>query len=200
MFDFVCIIECYFKILHNIKMKIPKQLPQFEKPALFISAGEYEAKFYIAQNGILEKTAHIKMPPRKEAKEKQGFIGKRAAKKDLASVSHKGRYLEDLKRKFKREVHRVIHKTLAEYKLKEIYIFAPVYAVRRIESQLDKSERKNIRMRFFKEDTKFNALNMVVRSWEEEQKEVFPGSVAKNSAKKILKKPKIKNGRKHKVI
>jgi hypothetical protein len=69
-------------------MKIPKQLPQFEKPALFISAGEYEAKFYIAQNGILEKTAHIKMPPRKEAKEKQGFIGKRAAKKDLASVSH----------------------------------------------------------------------------------------------------------------
>ncbi len=89
---------------------------------------------------------------------------------------------------------------MAEYKLKEIYIFAPVYAVRRIESQLDKSERKNIRMRFFKEDTKFNALNMVVRSWEEEQKEVFPGSVAKNSAKKILKKPKIKNGRKHKVI
>ncbi len=64
-------------------MKIPKQLPQFEKPALFISAGEYEAKFYIAQNGILEKTAHIKMPPRKEAKEKQGFIGKRAAKKTL---------------------------------------------------------------------------------------------------------------------
>lgn len=187
-------------VLSDTAMKISKQFPQFAKPALFVSAGEYEAKFYVAHRGELKLVRKMEMPPREEAKEKQGFIGKKTARPGLAAVSHRGRYVEDLKGKFKRKVHDVIHDILAEYKLKEIYVFAPKYVFSRIEGALSKSERKKIRMRFFEEDTKFNALNMVVRFWEEEQKEVFPRPEPKNAAKKILRRPKIKNGRKHRVI
>jgi len=85
-------------------MKIPKNLPQFEKqPALFVASGEYEAKFYLALNGILDLKAEIKMPPRQEAREKQAFIGIKGEKRGLASVSHQGAYLEDLKKKFSEE-------------------------------------------------------------------------------------------------
>lgn len=174
-------------------MKISKTLPQFEKnAALFISAGEYEAKFYIAQDGILELNRKIRLEPRSDAKEKQAFTGKKAAQKHLTSVSHKGRYIEDLKRRFKKEVHGIIHDILAEYRLKEIYIFAPKYAARRIEKCLDKSERKNIRMEFFEEDTKFNALNMIRKFWDKEQEKVFSRPKPRGAAKKILSKPRIK--------
>lgn len=143
-------------------MKIPQKLPQFELfPALFITSGEYEVRFYIAFKGEINENESIKMSPRDEAKEKQAFTGHKAGMQDLTSVSHHGNYIEDLKRKFSRKVHAKIHDLIAEYKLEEIYIFAPKYVTRRILDGLDKSEQKKVRMQFYKEYTKYSPLNLL---------------------------------------
>lgn len=87
-------------------MKISKTLPQFERfPALFIASGEYEARFYVAFEGEISEKDTLRMSPRDEAKEKQAFTGHRAGMQDLSSMSHHGNYVEDLKRKFARNVH-----------------------------------------------------------------------------------------------
>jgi len=141
--------------------QIPRNLPQFEKPALFVSSGEYEANFYLVFMGKMIKKEQIKMPPREEAKEKQGFVGRKGGMQSLSAVSHHGAYIEDLKKKFQKIVHRKIHDFIAEFKLEEIYLFAPRYASKRIIDGLDKSEQKKVRMKFFKELTKINPLEMI---------------------------------------
>lgn len=143
-------------------MKISQKLPQFERfPALFITSGEYEAHFYLAFSGEIEEKNVIKMSPRDEAKEKQAFTGHKAGMMDLSSVTHHGNYIEDLKMKFARSVHESIHDLISEYKLEEIYLFAPKYVAKRLLSGLDKSEQKKVRMQFYKEYTKYSPINLI---------------------------------------
>lgn len=143
-------------------MQIPKNLPQFENyPTLFISSGEYEASFYLAQNGLIEKMKSIKMAPREEAKEKQAFIGRKGGMSSLSAVSHHGAYLGDLKKKFQKKVHAATHDFLAEYPIHEICLFAPRYAATRIMAGLDKSEQKKVRMQFYKEYTKSSPISLL---------------------------------------
>lgn len=152
-------------------MKIPKKLPQFEGfPALFIASGEYEALFYIAKDGNIDLIRSIKKPPREEASEKQAFVGKKSGMLDLVAVSHKGAYIEDLKMKFARNVHNLIHDIVATYKLEEIYLFAPKYASQRIIRGLSFPEKEKIRMRFFGEYTKQSPLFMIETFFEEIEK------------------------------
>lgn len=143
-------------------MKISNKFFQFENyPGLFITSGEYEAHFYLAFKGNLKLINKIKMPPRENAKEKQGFIGKRGTMQNLAAVSHRENYLQELKSKFSKKIHEVIHSILAEYKLEEIYIFAPKFVTKRIMNDLDKTEQKKIRMQFYKEYTKENPIKLI---------------------------------------
>lgn len=176
--------------MKNKPKKIPKNLPQFEKlAALFISAGEYEAKFYVALDGKINNETEIKLPPREEAKDKQGFIGKRATRPNLASVSNRGRYNEDLKRKYADKIHKVIHDMIAKYKLKEIYITAPKYVSNRIIRNLDKEEKKKVRMKFYHQYTKLNPLKMLIFFNEQEQNAIRKRIPPTAEEIKILKKP-----------
>lgn len=150
--------------------QIPQNLPQFEKPALFVSSGEYEANFYLVFMGKMARKEQIKMPPREEAKEKQGFVGKKGGMKSLSAVSHHGAYIEDLKKKFQKQVHAKIHDFIAEFKLEEIYLFAPRYVSKRIIDGLDKSEQKKVRMKFFGEYIKENPLSLIKKFQEEIEK------------------------------
>ncbi|HEX8974690.1 MAG TPA: host attachment protein [Patescibacteria group bacterium] len=164
-------------------MKISQKLPQFERfPALFITSGEYEAHFYVAFQGKIEEKKLLKMNPREEAKEKQGFIGHKGGQQNLASVSHHGNYIEDLKMKFCRDAQKKIRDMIAEYKLGEIYIFAPKYVAKRIMDALGKPEQKKIRMQFYKEYTKHSPLKLL----EDFQKQVeeIQALVAKTPEKK----------------
>jgi len=143
-------------------MKIPKKLPQFEGlPVIFVASGEYEARFYVAHKGEINLKESLKMEPREEAREKQAFTGHKAGMLDLSSVSHHGNYIEDLKMKFARSVHSIIHNLIAEYKLKEIYLFAPKYVITRILDGLGAEDKKKIRMQFYKEYTKDGPLKLV---------------------------------------
>ncbi len=174
-------------------MKIPKNLPQFEKyPALFAASGEYEAKFYVAYKGNLELKKTLKMPPREEAREKQGFITSSSAPAGLGAVGHKGSYIEDLKKKFAKKIHTAIHDLNADYHLNEIYFFAPRYVVDRAIKKLDKAEQKKIRMKFYIECAKTSPLEMIKTFWKEAQSAIASKIKLKTEEEEILKKPRIK--------
>lgn len=148
-------------------MQIPKNLPQFsDSPSLFISSGEYEAHFYLAHKGILEELESFKMAPREEAREKQGFITESKGK-SLGAVSHRGAYVEDLKRKFKARVDYTIHNLMDEYQFRSIYLFAPEYVAKRIVKGLEPSEEEKIKIKFFGEYTKLHPLKLLKMFWEQ---------------------------------
>lgn len=162
-------------------MKISNKFPQFERfPALFITSGEYEAHFYLASKGEMKLERTLKLSPRENAKEKQAFEGQRVGDRMLSSFTNRGRYVEDLKRKFSRQAHEVIHDVLAKERLEEIYIFAPKYVARRIMDGLDKQEQKKVRMQFYKEYTKENPIKLI---------EIFQNEVTKIQ-KEIMESPR----------
>ncbi|MCX6765672.1 MAG: hypothetical protein NT136_01790 [Candidatus Moranbacteria bacterium] len=174
-------------------MQIPKNLPQFKDyPTLFVSSGEYEARFYLALDGKLEEKNTIKMPPREEAREKQGFIGISWGQARVGALSHHGQYIADLKRKFARRAHTAIHDLLAGYRIREIYLFAPRYVAERLTAKLDKAEKKKIKMKFPGEYTKISPLEMIKMFWKDSQAAVNPKEPLKNEVKKILKKLRIR--------
>lgn len=174
-------------------MQIPKNLPQFKSPALFVASGEYEADFYLAHRGLLEKKEELKMPPREEAREKQGFIAHKGGMQDLSSVSHHGAYVEDLKRKFQRRTAEIIHDFINTHHLQEIYLFAPDYVVEKIASELNHDDQKKVRMKFSTECTKINPLEMIEMFQKEIEAAIaIKKAPLKKEEEKILKKPKIK--------
>lgn len=152
-------------------MQIPKKLPQFEKPALFIASGEHEAVFWLAFHGTIIKKEWLFLNPREEAREKQGYVFKSKGKK-LGATTHHERYREDLKKKFQKQIHRLIHSFIAEYKIDEIYLFAPNYIMQNIMRGLEKTEQKKVRMKFGKEYTKENPLKMVNLFYREIQRSI----------------------------
>lgn len=130
-------------------MQIPQNLPQFEVfPAVFLVSGQFESVFYLANKGQLNEINRIKMTPRDEAKEKQGFTGHKAGMFDLSSVSHQGRYLEDLKMKFTQKNRALIHDLILTHRPEEICLFAPRYVQNRILESLNKNEKSQVRMCF----------------------------------------------------
>jgi hypothetical protein len=160
-------------------MKISKKLPQFEGfPVLFVVSGEYEALFYVAQDGNIDLIRSIKKSPREDAHEKQAFVGKKSGMFGPVAVSHHGAYIEDLKLKFARNVHSVIHDIIATYKLKEIYLFAPRYASQRIMKGLSVPEKEKIRMRFFGEYTKNDPAFIIEKFFEETEKVKFAQKIS----------------------
>ena len=172
-------------------MKIPKIMAQFDqRPALFMASGEYEAKFYLALNGEISLINTLKMPPREEAREKQAFVGIKGGRYGLAAVSHKGGYIEDLKKKFARKVHGVIHDILAKYDIMEIHFFTPRFVSERVIQKLDKSERKKVKLIISKEFTKKNPLEMIKILSQQEEQLTKPVSPIKKEAEKILRNKK----------
>lgn len=151
------------------EMQIPKKLPQFEKPALFIASGEYEASFWLAFHGMLVKKEQLRLNPREEAKEKQGYIF-RSKGKELGATTHHERYREELKKKFQKRIHRLIHDFIAEYKLDELFLFAPNHIIQNILRGLEKTEQRKVRMKFGKEYTKKDPLKMLQEVEKEFQK------------------------------
>jgi hypothetical protein len=180
--------------MKNVKIKIPKNLPQFDaRPALFVSCGEYEAHFYVAHRGNFEEIDLINMPPREEAREKQGFITASRGK-NLGAVSHRGAYIEDLKRKFQQKVHGVIHDLLSEHEFPSIFLYAPPYVASRVSRGLETSEKSKIKMKFFIECTKSHPLELIKMYWKNIDL-LIQSSLIEPSAgevKKIISRPKIR--------
>lgn len=171
-------------------MKISKTLPQFENsPALFLVSGEYEAHFYVAKDGIIEEKKSIKHSPRENAKEKQGFITASHGPSGIGAVSHHGAYVEDLKRKFIKEVHQAIDDLVIDEKIKNIYFFAPRYVDQRLFKEIPHYEQVKIKMEFHGEYIHENPMK-IIRLFQEELEKGRPKIIYTKEEQKILSKPK----------
>lgn len=138
-----------------MKLQIPKNLPQFsDSPSLFISAGVYEARFYLAHRGMLEELESFKMPPRKETA------------KGLGAVSRHKVYIEDSKKKFQARMGYAIHGLMDEYQFRSIYLFSPEAVAKRIVTGLEPSEEEKIKIKFFGKYAGLHPLKMIEMFWE----------------------------------
>lgn len=153
-----------------------------------MASGEYEARFYLAKNGEINLLTSLKMPPRQEAREKQGFITSSEAKAGLGAVGHKGRYIEDLKRKSAQKIKTVIRDIIAEHAPAEIHIFAPKHVFARVIEKLNKSEKKKIGLAVSKEFTKFSPLELIKFLASQEKRLTGTPTLITQEAKKILGK------------
>lgn len=122
-------------------MKISNTLPQFDDyPVLFIVSGEFEARFILAKSGGSQELPSLLLNPREEAKEKQGFISKTGGK-SLGAVSHHERYMEDLKRKFRKELSETVAEIADQEKIREICVIAPKHAAAQLRQELREKDR-----------------------------------------------------------
>lgn len=126
-------------------MKIPKNLPQFEKsPTLFLVSGEFEARFLVARNGEIAQTESFAFNPREEAKEKQAFVGKKGGMQSLSAVSHHGRYIEDLKEKSLKKIRDITDDISRKEFVDKIQIFAPAQTKKRILNKLSQESKEKV--------------------------------------------------------
>lgn len=117
-------------------MKISQNLPQFENyPTLFAVAGEFEAGFLLAKDGEIENIDKLKLNPREEAKEKQGFINKSRGA-ELGAVSHHERYLKDLSRRFARNFSQRIKDLVDRKKVEDICLIAPKHTAKTLSENM----------------------------------------------------------------
>jgi hypothetical protein len=127
-------------------MKISNTLPQFDDyPVLFIVSGEFESRFIIAKNGVLKELQALLLNPREEAKEKQGFISKTGGK-SLGAVSHHERYMEDLKKRFRKELSELVSEISDREKIREICVIAPKHAANQLKQELREKDRSLIHL------------------------------------------------------
>lgn len=136
-------------------MHIPKKFSQFENyPTLFVVSGEYEALFYLAQNSTLKKVRELKLNPREEAKEKQGFVGKKGGMQDLSSVSHHERYLKELKKKFHHQLDFLTTNLRQTYSVREINLLAPKHGAQMILKNFSPANKKRLYFTIYGTHTK----------------------------------------------
>lgn len=127
-------------------MKIPQQLPQFKgRPTVLAVCGDFEARFYLAKDGDLAETEAIEMSMRDDAKEKQVFIDAHVGKQSLGAVSHHDRYLEDLKRKFRKRFVEELGTAVSRSKASDIYFLCPTHASTLLTDSLPESLRNKIK-------------------------------------------------------
>jgi len=143
-------------------MKIPHIFPQFENDkALFVVTGEFEAKFYVAENGEIFETKSFSLDPREEAKEKQAFVGKKGGMQSLSAVSHHGAYILELKNKFYKKVGKVVENIVSEKKINGLYIFIPEYAKNKIVEKFPLIALEKNKGVYTGEYTKHNPLELL---------------------------------------
>ncbi len=142
-------------------MKISKNLPQFENyPTLFAIAGEFEAGFLLAKDGEIEIVDKLKLNPREEAKEKQGFITKSRGT-ELGAVSHHERYLKDLSKRFARFFSQKIKDLVDTKKIEDICLIAPKYAARTLLKNMHKKDHEKVHLVIYGTHTKDSAKNIL---------------------------------------
>lgn len=169
-------------------MKIPAPIEQFDKiPALFILAGDYEARFLVGYKGIFRDKTGLRFSMREEGKEKQAYQHSNPTAIKAGTASHHDRYQEDLKKKFHKSLRDKIHDLISSEKVKEIYLFAPRQAMQGIYKNLNKDDQEIIKEKIYGEYTKKNPLE-ILKIWQEKTDPIKYRPKNKTE-RKIMSKP-----------
>ncbi len=119
-------------------MKISENLPQFDNgESLLIASGDFEADFYLASKGEINKVDSF-LVERRNAEIPVGFV---AAESGNIKTLKKFRHSE-----FVEEFKKHLSALLAKQPVKEIFLFAPSEMKNELEKALPANLRKNLRV------------------------------------------------------
>jgi hypothetical protein len=152
-------------------MKISRKLPQFEGvPTLLLVSGEFEARFFVAQDGEIVERNVIKHIPREETIGKDwGFTKGSSATPSSGAVSAHGERTLNLRRRFQEEVASLANEMVTYGEVLQIYLFAPSYVTPQILRHLEQHARRKVIDTFDGEYVKegpLRALELIARASE----------------------------------
>jgi len=117
-------------------MKIPQEFPQFkEKKAVLIVTSNQEARFLLAENGVIEEFDSFEIS-KPHYSDREGFFMRRSGGKVLGSGSVYEQKKEKIKQDFFREFRKSIKKPFLK-KADLIYLFCPGYLSNEIKENMD---------------------------------------------------------------
>lgn len=130
-------------------MKISTKLPQFSNnPTLLISISRQRAKFYFAEDGIIEKVREFSLDKPKYS-DREGHFKQRGARGTYRSgavyESKKGRVRDETANRF----HENFRSVTGDYEFKNIYIFAPEHLKNIVSESVPQSSKEKIKMFHF---------------------------------------------------
>lgn len=133
-------------------MKISQKLSQFkDEKSLLIVTGSQGAEFYIAENGVIEKTLTFRNPKPKY-QDKGGFFQTSGKGQVYSEGSPYESPKNKLRRSFRLEFKKNLKKVLAKNKdVMSIYIFSPSEAINYVKGVLPKNIRGKVKFTFMKD-------------------------------------------------
>ncbi len=119
-------------------MQISKNFPQFDKgAALLIVSGDFEADFYLASKGEINKVGSL-LVERRNPEIPVGFVASESGNIKTIKKFRHAEFIEE----FKKHLLAI----LAQSAVKEAFLFAPAEVKNELEKALPAKLRKNLRV------------------------------------------------------
>lgn len=134
-------LECDILMMLNFKkilMKISENLRQFNNEAvLFAVTGDFEADFYLAKDGEIDKVDSL-LVERRNPEIPEGFVAKESGNiKNIKKFRHA---------EFAKEFKKHLTALLAKSAVKEAYLFAPAELKNELEKDFPAKLRKSLKV------------------------------------------------------
>jgi hypothetical protein len=174
-------------------MKISNKLPQFSgEVALIITADKKEAQYYIATDGYITSVRTINVSPPKYT-DREGFFESRGK----GGVFSSGAVYEKRKEKLEHELlpqfTEAARSIFGEYRITELYLFAPAFLINDLRHALPKNVSKKLRLAVGRNYFGRHPFKLLEKIMAETQKP--KAQPEKPEAIKILNRRKPKPGR-----
>ncbi|PIZ57034.1 hypothetical protein COY23_01955 [bacterium (Candidatus Torokbacteria) CG_4_10_14_0_2_um_filter_35_8] len=169
-------------------MKISGTLPQFsEEKALLVVASRYEADFYFAENGMIDKIQSFRVEESTYS-DREDFTERKGRGNFFMTgsgyQSPKVQVIQDFAKEFKENLKDVLSKN----DITSIYLFVPSEMVNEIKEKLDNLSKKKIKFVFKGDYNKEHAFKLLEKIKAKiDEKKVIPKS---EEIRKILEKRK----------
>jgi hypothetical protein len=129
-------------------MKISSKLPQFtKKRSLIIVAGIYNAIFYLANVGEINRIAEFEFDKVKYENEKDTYLKTGGTVSVRGGVSYENDYQKIAGQEFAKNFKKTIDKFFKDEKIDSIYIFAPDKNINRIPELLPENLKTKIKFK-----------------------------------------------------
>jgi protein required for attachment to host cells len=129
-------------------MKISSKLPQFTKErALIIVAGIYDAIFYLAGQGEINRVTEFEFDKVKYENEKDTYLKTDGTVSVRGGISYENDYQKIAADEFAKNFRDTINKSFKKEKIDSIYIFAPDKNINRIPELLLENLKAKIKLK-----------------------------------------------------
>lgn len=168
-------------------MLIEKNLPQFvDDKTLLIVAGETAAKFYLAENGVIDELDPFKLPKERYS-DREGFFARRGSQ-SMSSGSVYENPKEHLHEQFLHGLAGEVRKIHEMRHFRSIFLFSPDYMIKEAKEALAKGFRKMVRLEFVGNLTTKRPFELLSLIRAERESIVRRQKIVGTEARKLLEK------------